>query len=133
MNWVETSVLVMLGFFASIYLVLVFLTSPRMGGRGKQIHRSYRPASGASGFDSLRPHKLAGVRDEDLTEQIRNRLRLRPGLSGVEVAVLEGRVRLTGKVGNVDERELAGNVARSVPQVVTVVNEVRVRFGEAVA
>lgn len=129
---VESSILVMLGFFASVYLVLVYLTSPRRirpGGKGA----GYRPSGNKEGYATLQPRELRDVRDGELAEFVRNRLRLRPGLSGVEASVENGEVRLSGRVGSVDERELAGNVARSVPQVRSVVNEVRVRAGEAVA
>lgn len=109
MNWFQASVLVALGFFICVYLVLVYLTSPRRPGR-----------------NSSRPRELHLVRDEELAEFVRNRMKLRPGLAGVSASVFEGKVRLTGRVGSTDDRELAGNLARSVPQVKSVINEVRV-------
>jgi osmotically-inducible protein OsmY len=135
MNWFETSILVMLGFFTCVYLILVYLTSPGRPRRRASRGRSYRAANPRDAYGSLQPRELHQVRDEELAEFVRNRLRLRPGLAQVEAAVKDGEVRLSGRVGNVDDRELAGNVARSVPQVRSVVNEVRVRMGagEAVA
>lgn len=132
MNWVESSVLLMLGICSGIYLILVFLTSPGRARRERRSARAYRPADPRDGYDSLRPRELRAVSDEELAEFVRNRLRLRPGLSGVEVSVEGGNARLSGRTTSVDDRELAGNVARSVPQVRSVVNEVRVRR-EAVA
>ena len=129
MNWFETSILVMLGFFTCVYLILVYLTSPGRLRKRERAPWRYRPANPRDAYGSLLPRELHQVQDEELAEYVRNRLKLRPGLAHVDVVVREAEVHLSGWVVNVDDRDLAGNVARSVPQVRSVVSEVKVRTG----
>jgi hypothetical protein len=125
MNWVESSVLVLLGIFALMYLGLIFLTSPRRA-RGAHRHK-FRPFRPRNGYEPLRPHGLHDASDSEVSEFVRNRLHLRSGLSGVEVRVQDGVVTLSGRVLSAEDRELAENIAGSVPHVRSVANETRVR------
>jgi osmotically-inducible protein OsmY len=84
-----------------------------------------------SGSEPPAQERSAGVvsTDAQTTAAVRERLGREPGLShqAIGVSTNQGRVTLTGSVNTYTERNLAAQVASSVPGVGSVDNRIRVR------
>lgn len=83
-----------------------------------------------SGSEPPRGEQSAGLSgDAATTAAVRERLDREPGLAqqSIGVSTYGGRVTLTGSVNTYTERNLAGQVARTVSGVTGVDNRIRVR------
>ena len=67
--------------------------------------------------------KMVEAKDEDLTKQVKTRLQNDARLKKVDVRVDNGVVTLQGKVANIDDSARASQLARSVPGVRAVKND----------